>query len=224
MSTATAELLHRDTEWLIAFRIGDRRALERVYRAYARPVERYLHAVVRQYGGHRAENTTFVADLLQEVFLRAFSADARRAYDGLRSYEHYLVVVARNCFIDMMRARRREVLTSPEDLPFDIETAPEPEQWCDGRTLEVLEGYVGGLTPALRAIYAKRFLEEVSQAETADLLGITRRAVRTGERRLRAGLRKALVRAGIPVQRSSPVERLLSSKPGRLAAGNRGPA
>jgi DNA-directed RNA polymerase specialized sigma24 family protein len=58
---------------------------------------------------------TVIADLVQEVFVRAFSTDARHAYDGRREYGHYLAAIARNCFIDLLRARRREILIDPED-------------------------------------------------------------------------------------------------------------
>jgi RNA polymerase sigma-70 factor (ECF subfamily) len=153
--------------------------------------------------------------VIQEVFIRAFSPDARLAYDGRRDYAYYLAAVARHCLVDMTRARRREVLTAPEELPFEIETAPEPEGWCDGRTLQVLDGYLGGLDPILRSIYVKRLIDELSQVETALMLGITRRSVRTGERRLRAGLRKALIRAGIPVPRGLPTV-VAKGSPGRL--------
>jgi RNA polymerase sigma factor (sigma-70 family) len=201
--------LHEDPALQLAFRAGEIDALERVYCAYARSVERYLHAISLSRAVREVVSSAFIADLIQEVFSRAFATEARRAYAGSRDYGHYLAVVARNCFIDLMRLRRREILTSPDDLPFDIQTAPEPEGWCDSRTQDILEGYLAGLAPAVRDIYQRRFVLELSQLETAAALGITRRAVRTAERRLRAGLRKALLRAGIPLRRPLTISRVV---------------
>src|SRR4051812_28203726 len=112
-------LFDQHPDLLLAFREGRRQALELVYRAYVRSVERYLRALGRL--GTRAETmpAATVADLVQEVFIRAFSVEARRAYDGLRDYGTYLATIARNCFIDLLRARSREVLLAPADFPAD---------------------------------------------------------------------------------------------------------
>jgi RNA polymerase sigma-70 factor (ECF subfamily) len=208
--------LREDRELLAAFRAGDRQALERVYRLHARAVERYLLTLARTRGGH-ATPPSLATDLLQEVFIRAFSKEARLGYDGLHDYGHYLAAVARNCFIDVVRSRSREVLLQPEDMPADLELAPEPADWCDPHSLAVLEAYVSDLPDRLRAVYQRRFLEDLSQEQTATAMGITRRAVRTAERRLRTGLRRALVKAGVslapPVRpRIAPTPRLLAKR------------
>jgi RNA polymerase sigma factor (sigma-70 family) len=208
--------LPEDRELLAAFRAGDRNALERVYRAHARSLERYLLALARSRGGQMTP-ASLVTDLVQEVFIRAFSQEARLAYDGYHDYSHYLAVVARNCFIDALRARGREVLLAPEDIPADLASAPEPADWCDPLSLSVLETYVRSLPVQLLATYQHRFIEELSQEETAAALGITRRAVRTAERRLRAGLRKALIKAGVPL--APLVRRRVEANPGFLAMG-----
>jgi len=190
-------LFREHPELLVAFREGKREALERVYRAYSHSIERYLLALGRPGGAAEVLHASAVADLVQDVFIRAFSADARRSYDGLRDYGGYLSGIARNCFIDALRARSREVLVDPADISFDIDDAPEPEDWCDPRTLAVLESYLGGLAPVLHGVYQERFAHGRSQEETSATLGISRRTVRTCEKELRRGLRKALARAGI---------------------------
>ncbi len=56
-------------------------------------------------------------DLIQEVFVRAFSEKGRLAYDGLRDYEPYICTIARNLLIDRARKQGREV-----PLDWDAET------------------------------------------------------------------------------------------------------
>src|SRR5438552_5456603 len=112
-------------ELLAPFREGRKDVLERVYRAYVRSVDRYLRSLARARAPEMGQ-ASVIADLVQDVFIKALSAGPRNAYDGLRDYGAYLSTVARNCFIDALRARGREVLMAPDDLPASIEAAPEP--------------------------------------------------------------------------------------------------
>jgi DNA-directed RNA polymerase specialized sigma24 family protein len=50
-------------------------------------------------------------ELLQEVFIRAFSAKARPAYDGVRPYKSYLATIASNLMIDTRRKDTRDPLS-----------------------------------------------------------------------------------------------------------------
>jgi RNA polymerase sigma factor (sigma-70 family) len=192
--------LENDSRLLAAFRAGERAVLERVYRANAPSIERYATALI----GSRAVWTTVrvseVADLVQEVFIRAFSDEARQAYDGAHDYRRYLGAIARNCFIDALRVPNREIPVDPSDLLQEPHAPSEPEPWEDSRIMSVLDAYVRGLPEALRRAYVHRFIGERSQEQTACDLGISRKAVRLAEQRLRAGLSQALVRAGIPLR------------------------
>ncbi len=186
---------------LIAFRQGERAALEAVYRAYVRAVERYLRALARRTGAHELGQASAIADLLQDVFIRAFSAAGRNGFDGIRDYAPYLTSIARNCFIDAQRARGREVPTSPDDLSLAVDEAAEVDGGgCDPKTAAVVSAFVGALGPQLKRIYEERFVLGRSQEVASAQLGLSRRAIRTGENRLRVGLRKALVRAGISLR------------------------
>jgi RNA polymerase sigma factor (sigma-70 family) len=190
---------------LQAFRAGERAALEAVYRAYVRPVDRYLRALARATGGIQVGQASSVADLLQEVFIRAFSVAGRQGYDGVRDYAPYLTTIARNCFIDAVRAGGREVLTSPNELSVTLEAdPPQADDWCEPKTSAILNAYVGALDPATRRVYEQRFVLGRSQDEASDALGVSRRVIRTAEDRLRRGLRKALTRAGISLRELGP--------------------
>jgi RNA polymerase sigma factor (sigma-70 family) len=190
-------------ELLGAFREGRKDVLELVYRAYVRPVERYLRALARN-GAEDLGQPSSIADLLQDVFVKAFSSDARSAYDGLRQYGPYLSAFARNCFVDALRARGREVLRAPDDMPAGLD-APEPVAAWEPEILAVLNAYLVELREPLRGIYQQRFVLGRSQDDASAALGLSRRSVRTAEEKLRKGLRKALVRSGIsPTELRAP--------------------
>jgi RNA polymerase sigma factor (sigma-70 family) len=193
-------LLRNDATLLAAFRAGRREALGRVYRAYVQSVERYVRALARASGNSALGQASAVADLLQEIFVRAFSPGARDGYDGLRDFGPYLNRIAHNCFVDVARATGREILKQPEEMALVLDDADPEQDNCDPRTLSVLTAYLGVLPAPLRGIYEQRFVLGHSQDEAAAASGLSRRAIRTGEQRLRRGLRKALVRAGISLR------------------------
>lgn len=194
-------LLQDDRAFLAAFRDGKRDALERVYRQYVRAVDSYLRVLARATGNSAMAQPSAVADLVQEVFVRAFAVKARRAYDGLRDFGPYLKTVARNCFVDSMRAQGREVLRNIDEIAEAMEaTAEAAEPACDPKTQAVVTQYLAHLPPPLRAAYEQRFVLGRSQEESAAAIGVSRRALRTAEHRLRRGLRKALVHAGISLR------------------------
>lgn len=183
---------------LLAFRQGERVALESVYRACVRPVERYLRSLARRSGAHELDQPSVIADLLQEVFVRALSASGRKGYDGVRDYMPYLLTIARNCFVDHQRARGREVATSSEELSMVLDDRAEVDTgWCEPKAAAVVAAFIRNLDPHLRGIYEQRFVLGRSQERASSELGLSRRALRTGENQLRIRLRKALARAGI---------------------------
>jgi RNA polymerase sigma factor (sigma-70 family) len=189
--------LFRNTpQLLVAFREGTPAALENVYRYYVRPLDGYLRALARVVGAPDLSQPSAVADLLQEVFIRAFSTNSRMAYDGLREFAPYLNTIARNCFFDALRKRRKEVLIAPEDLPLTADDATDQLAGYDPKVVAVLDAYLSELPPRLKGIYEQRFERGLSQEAACETLGVSRRTLRTGEEHLRRGLRKALLLAG----------------------------
>jgi RNA polymerase sigma factor (sigma-70 family) len=190
-----------DPDLLHAFRAGDRRALETVYRFYVQRIERYVRSLGRSTSTGILGHPSAVADLLQDIFIRAFSDGGRRAYDGLRDYGPYLATIARNCFIDLHRSSGREVVISPDEL-VDVadDSVVEPYGGVDPKISVVVAKYLESLVGDERGVYEQRFVLGRSQEETSATLELSRRAVRTAEKRLRVGLRKALVRAGISLR------------------------
>jgi RNA polymerase sigma factor (sigma-70 family) len=208
--------LASDPTLLVAFRRGDRSALERVYRSHVRGLDGYLHEITRRWGSAELSQASALADLLQEAFIRAFSEDARRSYDGVRDYAAYLKGIAKNLVIDSLRAKGREVLTDPDDFDDEV-AAGEDGHSLDPHVATVLSAYLTEIDGALRSVYEQRFARGLSQEDACAALQISRRSLRTAEAKLRKGLKRALVRNGIDLKEMRP------EKPGqpKVPAGDR---
>ena len=187
-------LFHDVPGLLAAFREGRPDALSTVYRHYVRSVDGYLRALARRAGMPDLCQASAIADLLQEVFVRAFSPSARLAYDGLRDFGPYLNTIARNCFIDTLRKRKVEVPLGIEEL--EAGDAASGLDDYDPKVVAVLEAYLRDLSTPEKRVYEMRFVDGRSQEAACEALGMSRRSLRTSEERLRKGLRKALFRAG----------------------------
>ena len=186
--------MSHNPDFLAAFRRGDRREIEMVYRFHMRSLEVYFRLLARRSGARELEQTSVVEDLLQDTFSRAFSTSAREAYDGAREFGPYLKAIARNCFIDLLRKRRRERHVLGAESLDTFEHLPSVEEPQDRRLVVALEDYLSGLSPVLKGVYETRFERGLSQAAACESLTLSRRSLRTLEEHLRRGFRKALVR------------------------------
>jgi len=196
-------ILRSNRSLLDGFRAGRPEALTTVYWEYVRRIEQLLSTGfdlrsqgtrIRGVGGKPHD----LADLVQEVFARAFSEKGRRGYDGLRDYGPYLYAIARNILIDRSRAQGREI-TIPFarlEAAIDAQTeAPDPPPWAAPATMKVVEEYLAALPQDLREVHKLRYEEGHSQEQAAEKLGVGRQTLRTLEQRLRNGLAAALDRA-----------------------------
>lgn len=183
-SGCKGSLLVENRRLLRAFRRGDTVALERVYRAYAPHVSRYLARAFRSCAPD-------VESVHQETFLRAFAPRARRAYDGRRPYEAYLNRVARSAVVDALRSSGGPPLQAPA-LDADAAAGWElltPEQHLLAKEVQTLvRCFLQGLDEDARRFAAVRFTDGLSQERTAAALGLSRQEARTREARLRLRL------------------------------------
>jgi RNA polymerase sigma factor (sigma-70 family) len=176
--------------FLERFRAGEPAALEHVYLAYVDEVATIIRKGVAGAGGGDLE------DLLHEVFVRAFSENARRSFDGVRDYGPYLATLTRNLVIDWARRRTRELPAKDADFAHDIaEPAPESEPpWADPAKVAVVKLYLSELPAELRDVHEQRYVLSRSQEDVCRTLGLTRQQLRTRERHLRDGLARELNR------------------------------
>lgn len=187
----------RDLAFWNQFRAGAPEALAAVYWEYVGKVEGLIRGGFSLRGGEvpGAFRPDELADLVQEVFVRAFSAKGRRAYDGVREYGLYLYAIARHILVDWARARGREVPTPSEDIEAVIGNtmADEPSvPWAAPATVRVVEEYLRSIPSDLREVHRLRHEMGLSQEQAALRLGIGRQTLRTLERRLRDGLAATL--------------------------------
>jgi len=180
--------LENDAALLARFRQGERSALEVVHRLYVDRVER----AVRRGFWATGESATEAADLVQEVFLRAFLPAARWSYDGVRDYARYLNAIVRNALADRCRQRMRECAMGEQALEAVAGAGPDPDHALGAGTLELVRCYLAGLPDPLRAVHEALNEQGLSQRSAAARLGISRQNVRTLQARLHQGLRQAL--------------------------------
>lgn len=205
--TSSMPILRTDRVLLDRFRAGVPEALERVYWEYVRGVERLLSAgfEVSTRGtrvGGACRQPQDLADLVQDVFVRAFSEKGRQAYDGIRDYGPYLYAIARNVLVDWARVRGREIPSSWTELEAAMEPtlfAEDLAPWADPATMRVVEEYLRALPQNLREVHRLRHEQGFSQERAAQQLAVGRQTLRTLERHLRDGLAAALDAAGISI-------------------------
>jgi len=202
-------VFEQEPQLIQRFRAGQREALERVYRFYFDDVYRLgQHGFVTREGrrGGRLESEADRLDFVQDVFMRAFTVEARLSYDPQRPYRPFLLRIARNLRVDLARRVAREPSAGKlgvcdhlhiDDLIERGGAIPAPEASLHYQKLvEQTASIVSELTPEVRDVARLRFVEELSQVQVASQLGKTRRHVRTLESRLLQTVRKGLVRAG----------------------------
>ena len=190
---------------LARFQVGDRDALETVYRAYVAKISAIVTNGFRiaATGGAvpgLGRRPADLADAVQEVFLRAFSRGARASFDGTRDFGPYVASIARNVMIDRARRCGRELLLPDVEVAAVGDAATvDPHsasvaQWEDPQVVAVANRFVAELPPDLARVHRALYIDGLSQRDAAAQLGITRQVLRTLEGKLREGLREALRR------------------------------
>ena len=199
-------MVFREPQLLERFRAGDEEALATVYWACVDHVTRIADAVLRACANGsargRGEIAAALADVVQEVFVKAFTPDARRRFDSARPYEPYLAQITRNVAIDHWRQMRRYVPADLGQLIDRLSLEAEAEMdtaaagdWADADTIALVNRYVASLDDESRRVHEALYVRGMSQRDAANTLGLGRQVIRTTEAKLRRGLRRELSRA-----------------------------
>lgn len=151
---------------------GDGEAFGELYDAYVDLVHRYI--------SHRVANHALAEDLTSETFLRALRRIGTFTWQG-RDFGAWLVTIARNLIADHFKSSRFKLEQSTPDL---IEAGADGSS--DGPENEVLTGITNAtLLAAVRQLGQEqqecivlRFLQGMSVAETAAILGKNEGAVK----------------------------------------------
>jgi len=170
-----------DGELIRQAQAGDRQAFGRLVQQH----QGRVFSFVRRLCG----NPDNALDITQDTFIKVWHAlpdwrpDAR--------FETWLLRIARNACIDVLRRTHRE----PEPLPEDdalIDPAPSPlRQLEGGRRIAQLEQLLTGLALAQREVLLLRELEGLSYQEIAVALEISEGTVKSRLARARSALLQA---------------------------------
>ena len=171
--------------------------------AYAEIMRRHRQSVFRVVRACVGEADEAL-DLLQETFVAAHHALSR--YDGDRSMRAWLSAIAINKCRDWGRKRTvRRFLTFATPIGPEAEAVADDQVGIDDaasdrQELDRVTRAISALPANLKEPLVLRTIEGLSQAETADVLGISEKAVETRLYRARRTLADRLAAGG----RSSP--------------------
>ncbi len=175
-----------------ALREGDKQAFSVMVEMYSPPLYRL---VLRMLGDSQEAE-----DALQETFIQAFRKIHQ--FEGRSRISTWLYRIAANQAL--MRLRKREPVFISVDEPVDTtEGGLLPRQlrdWCclpeaefmSSEAAQRLDHAINDLSPALKATFVLRDLQDLSTRETAEILEISESAVKTRLLRARLELRERL--------------------------------
>jgi RNA polymerase sigma factor CnrH len=176
-----------DAEVVALALIGRQDAYRELLTRYREPIYRFIRATTGD--AHEA------LDLTQDTFIAAFSALDR--YDRSRSFLTWLRRIALNKCRDWGRRRRLRTMlwrTKPIDAAHDVpdDAVAADLQAADRAELARVNAAVARLPARLRETLILRTIEGLGQTATADLLGISEKAVETRLYRARSKLNALL--------------------------------
>jgi RNA polymerase sigma-70 factor (ECF subfamily) len=157
-------------------------------------MRRHRDAVWRLARGHVGDADEAL-DITQETFVAAFAALAR--YDDARPFRVWIARIALNKCRDWARrraVRRFFTFAKPIEHAFDLaDPGASPEGALHSqREVSRIHALIAELPATLRDVLLLRTIEAMSQADAAQVLGITEKAVETRLYRARAKLAELL--------------------------------
>jgi len=151
---------------------GDSAAFGELYDRYVDVVYRYIY--------YRVSSPTLAEDLTSETFLRALRRISSYTWQG-RDFGAWLVTIARNLIADHFKSGRYRMEVATSDLveagADRGEAGPEDEVLAGITNAALLEA-VKRLNPEQQECVSLRFLQGMSVAETAAIMGKNEGAIK----------------------------------------------
>ncbi|ATE67815.1 MULTISPECIES: RNA polymerase sigma factor [Sphingomonadaceae] len=173
---------------LAALALGGRQA---AYGELVRRHQGWVHRLVRSHVGNRDE----ALDVTQASFVAAFAALNR--YDAARPFPVWMSRIVINKCHDWRRRRAVRNFFSHAlalgEAEHVVDEAPLPDQaiGAEQQLAEAMKA-IAALPASLKDTLVLRTIDEKSEAETAEILGISQKAVETRLYRARARLAEML--------------------------------
>ena len=165
------------------------RAIQRDSEAFGQLYEACLDRIYR-YVYYRVNSTTEAEDLTEQVFLKAWEAIDRYEQRGV-PFLAWLYRLAHNLVVDHYRSQRQTVplddLRETEEASEDIEASVHAQLDAE----EVREA-IQRLSPEHQQLITLRFVEGLSHAEVAQIVGKSEGATRVVQYRALQALARAL--------------------------------
>ena len=144
-------------------RTGDSEAFGLLYDHYQSSVYRFLF--------YRTRSVQLAEDLTSETFFRALRSMTNFRWQG-KDFGAWLMTIARNLATDHFKAGRTRLELTTEDMSAHDDATEGPEATVlAGLTNEILLGALKSLPDEQRDCLIMRFLQGMSIAETAAVLG-----------------------------------------------------
>ena len=151
-------------------RKGDAEAFGMLYDHYQGSVYRFLF--------YRTRSSTLAEDLTSETFFRALRSMQSFRWQG-KDFGAWLMTIARNLATDHFKAGRTRLEMTTEDMGLHDDATEGPEtSVLAGLTNEILLEALTELPAEQKDCLIMRFLQGMSIAETAEVLGRSEGAVK----------------------------------------------
>lgn len=135
-------------------------------------VERYEEKLTR-YGRKFLANAEDVKDMVQEIFLKAYTNI--RSFDASRTFSPWIYRISHNEFVSALKKKSRLPLSLFDfDTLFPHPFAPETadDEVLRRETREMLDQYLDALDPRYREPLVLYYFEELGYQEIADVMRI----------------------------------------------------
>lgn len=182
-----------DDELVRSAQGGDNRAFDELVRRYQEKVYRLSYKILR----HEDD----AAEALQDAFLSAYRGLPN--FKAESTFSTWLYRIATNASLMKYRKRRdghvsldqsQSASEDAEPLQLADWAAQPPEELLTAETRQVMAEGIERLPEELRTVFVLRDIEELSNAEVAEILGLSVAAVKSRLHRGRIQLRERLNR------------------------------
>ena len=172
---------------------GDNRAFDELVKRYQDKVYRLAYKILR----HEED----AAEALQDAFLSAFRGLPKFKVES--TFSTWLYRIATNASLMKYRKRREGHVSLEQSQSGEGDAEPmQVPDWStqplkdllDSETREVMEEGIQRLPEELRTVFVLRDIQELSNSEVAEILGLTVAAVKSRLHRARIALRDRLNR------------------------------
>ena len=168
-------------ELLERFMRGEPEAFETLFRQHQAEVYGWIVRIVR--------NPALAEDLTTETFWRIYRAHAR--FDPARSFGAWARRIATNAALDHLKSASNEV-----ELPSDVRAPAQPDSGAQAEMHAAITSAFRALPATLQVAATLSLVEERSQEEISEALGISTAAVKSRVFRATRLLRRKLQRIG----------------------------